>query len=87
MKIKEVTLKKEFKVGLPNYSNITASAFVTWEIAENEEFNWNRAWDIINQQLTIQSNNIDQSWIQLREYKDKYKVILNTPKTKKGGEK
>jgi len=83
MRIKEITLRKEFKVGLPNYSNITAGAYVTFEIGENEEVDWNKAWDLINQQLSIQANNIDQSWIHLKEYKDKYKVTINTPKNNK----
>ncbi|OGO14244.1 MAG: hypothetical protein A2Y53_03820 [Chloroflexi bacterium RBG_16_47_49] len=80
MKIKEVTLSKEFKIGLPNYSNQTVGMYVTWEIGEEEEFDFPHGWDTINQQLSIQADNLDPSWITRRETKDKYKATVHIPK-------
>ena len=51
MNIKEVTLSKEFKIGLPNYSNKTIGVSITWEVGKNEAFDFNAGWDIMNQQL------------------------------------
>lgn len=88
MKLKEVTLRKEFKIGLPNYSNMTCAIYMTWSIEEGEQFDFDKGWDSINQQLSIQSDNIDASWIQTKEHKEKYKATVNIPKyqTKKGGD-
>jgi len=83
MRIKEVTIHKEIKIGLPSFSNITASAGITFEVGENEEFDWEQAWDIINQQMSIQSGSIDPSWIQTKQYKNFFKTVI---KTQKGGE-
>ena len=80
MQIKEVTLRKEFKIGLPNYSNQTVGIYMTWEVVENEEFDFNKGWDVINQQLGIQATSLDPSWIQTNEYKNKYKATVNIPK-------
>ena len=51
MKVKEVTVTKQFKFGLPNFSNISASAEMTVEIGEGEQVNWDALWDEFNQQL------------------------------------
>jgi hypothetical protein len=80
MRIKEVTLKKNFKIGLPNYSNQDIGVYMTWEVGEHEEFDFSKGWDIINQQLTIQANDLDPSWIKVDEHKDKYKATVNIPK-------
>lgn len=79
-RVKEVTLQKVFKIGLPNFSNQTIGVFMTWDIAENEEFNFEKGWDIINHQLDIQAGDNDQSWIKVNEHKDKYKATINIPK-------
>jgi len=84
MKVLEVTVKKEYKFGLPNYSNITASCGMKVEIGKNEKVDWDSLWDEINQQLYIQSNDIDSSWIKTKEFKNFFRTEV---RTKKGGEK
>jgi hypothetical protein len=81
MRVREITLYKEYKIGLPSYSNMTVGISQTWEIKEDEQFDFNKAWDIINQQLNIQTGNIDQSWITKGETKKDYKVTIKTPKS------
>ena len=80
MKIKEITVGKEMKIGLPNYSNITASCRMSFELAENEQPDWDAIWDTVNQQLGIQSDNIDPSWIQTKEYKKFFQTTIKTDK-------
>ena len=81
-KIKTISLGKDFKKGLPNFSNVSASCNITWELGENEEPDFDRMWDIINQQLSIQGEGTDPSWItSTTELKDSYKTVI---KTKKG---
>ena len=53
---------------------------MTWEVGEGEQFDFDKGWDIINQQLGIQANNLDQSWIQVDSFKNKYKATVNIPK-------
>lgn len=81
MKVKEVTLHKEFKRGLPNYSNITVGAHVTYSIGDDEQFVWDEAWDELNQQLSIQSDTTDPSWISSQDTKHYHKTVIKTPKT------
>lgn len=81
MKTKEVTLHKEMKIGLPNYSNITVGLHMTFEIGEDEQIDWDKAWDTINQQLAIQASaGSDPSWLHMNEQKNDYKVTIKTPK-------
>ena len=80
MRIKEITLKKNFKIGLPNFSNMDVGVTITWEIGEKEDFDYTKGWDIINQQLNIQATDNDPSWIRTEAYKDKYKATVNIPK-------
>ncbi len=68
------------KVGLPNYSNITARADLTADIGENEQIDWDKLWDTLNQQLGIQSNSIDPSWIVTKEYSRFFKTVIKSPK-------
>jgi hypothetical protein len=63
MKITKVKVYKEFKRGLPNYSNITVGMGLEFEVEEGSQPNYDEAWDIVNQQLTIQSESLDPSWI------------------------
>ncbi|MFA7290353.1 MAG: hypothetical protein WC055_15875 [Melioribacteraceae bacterium] len=80
MKLKEVRLVKEFKIGLPNYSNMTATCDMTWEVAETEEFDFNMAWDSINSQLSMQTGEIDESWIVTKEYNKFFKTVIKHKK-------
>lgn len=84
MKITKIQASKEFKIGLPNYSNFTVGMGIDAEVGENEKVDWDALWDIINQQLTIQSGNTDPSWITNGEYKNFFKTTIKIPK--EGGE-
>jgi hypothetical protein len=83
IKIKQITLGKDFKKGLPNFSNISARCDITWEFGEDEEPDFDKMWDTINQQLEIQGSSSDPSWIKTTELKNEYKTVI---KSKKGGE-
>lgn len=78
--IKEISIGKEFKLGLPNYSNITVRADIKFELSENEKPDWGAMWDEVNQQLSIQSDGTDPSWIQSKEYKNFFKTTIKHPK-------
>ena len=80
MKTKEVTLHKEMKIGMPNFSNMTVGIHMTFEIQEDEKVDWDGAWDTINQQLQIQGSSTDSSWITKGETKDSYKFTVKVPK-------
>ena len=82
MRITEITINKEMKIGLPSYSNITIGIGMTYEIKEGEDVDWDKIWDICNQQLAIQAEaGKDPSWIHRNEYKNDYKVTVKVPKT------
>jgi len=83
MRIKEFTLTKKFKKGLPNYSSVDVGVGMTVEVPEGEEPDFTKAWDIINQQLSIQSDSIDPSWITETETKKDYKFTIKVPKNEK----
>lgn len=80
-KLKTITLGKEFKVGLPNYSNLTLYCKMKWEIAEGEEPNVESMWDAVNRELYIQSSGIEPSWLDTKSYKNFFKVEVKIPKT------
>jgi hypothetical protein len=86
MRVSSVTLSKEFKKGLPSFSNITVGVTMTWEITEGEKFDFPAAWDLINQQINIQADNeMDPSWMKTKETTKNFITTIKTPK--KGGEK
>jgi hypothetical protein len=68
------------KVGLPNYSNVTASASLTFDVGEKEEPDWDSIWDEVNYQLSQQVEGTDPAWIQTGEYKNFFKVTAKVPK-------
>jgi len=84
MKIKKVTLGKEFKMGLPNFSNVTASVYLEAEVGENEEIDYDSLWDNINQELSIQTGDIDPTWITTGEFKNFFKTTIKVAKRKEG---
>ena len=86
MKIKELTFHKEMKIGLPNYSNITVGHGMTLEVKEGEKIDYDNCWDIINQQLSIQTQGIDPSWIESKSYNNFFKTTIRVDK-QKGGDK
>lgn len=85
MKIKEVTVTKKMKVGLPNFSNIDVGVSITAEVGEKESISWNELWNELNRQLAIQTDGIDPAWMQTKEYANFFKVIVKQPKL--GGDK
>lgn len=82
MKIKEATFKKELKVGLPGYSNVTIGMGLTVEVGEEEELNTEAIWDKINQEIGNAAD-FDPSWIKSDSFKKHYKLTIKIPK---GGE-
>jgi len=82
MKLSQVTLTKNFKIGLPNYSNVTIGVSMTWDLAEGEDFDFPKGWDIVNQQLDLQAQNgKDPSWMIKRdEYKNHYSTTIKSTK-------
>ena len=85
MKIKRVEVVKQYKFGLPNFSNVSASCGLTVEVGEDEEVDWDEIWDTVNRQLSIQADTIEPSWIISKEYRNFFKTTIKTPKGK-GGE-
>lgn len=83
MKVKQVTVRKEFKFGLPQYSNITAGCEMTVEIGEDEKVDWNELWDEVNRQLYLQSD-IDPAWQKTDEFREHFRLTMKIPK---GGDK
>jgi glycine betaine/choline ABC-type transport system substrate-binding protein len=80
-KVKEITLHRQLLLNLGNYSNITTGVTITWNVEKGEEFNFNRAWDIVNQEIEVQGKDYDQSWIKTSEYKNHYTTAIRTPKS------
>jgi hypothetical protein len=88
MKVKTIKLYKEFKKGLPNYSNLTVGMGMEFKVGNDEQADLQEAWEIINREITIQADSTDPNWIAQRELKDGYKVTIKVPKKaeNKGGE-
>lgn len=80
MKITEIRVDKQMKLGLQNYSNITASCGLTAEIAEGERVDWDTLWDAVNQQVSSQVTGLDPSWITSGETNKFFKVTMKIPK-------
>lgn len=74
MKISKVTLSKELKVGLPNYSNVSTRCEITFDVSEDETPNWDEMWQEVNYQMFTQNNDIDPNWISAKEYKNFFKI-------------
>jgi len=56
MRIMKVTLGRQLKVGLPQYSSSLFSAFIDWEVAEGETPDLDAMWKIVDGQVTAQAN-------------------------------
>src|SRR3990167_7623254 len=80
MIVREVSVGKEFKFGLPSYSNISARCDMKVELKEGERINWEELWDTINHQLGLQTYSIDPTWMQTREYKNFFTKTIKIPK-------
>jgi len=81
MKITKVSVHKEIKIGLPNYSNITASCGLEAEVGEGEQVDFVKLWDTVNQELAVQSGNVDPAWMQTKSYTKFFKTTIKTPKS------
>ncbi len=79
MAIRKIKLSKQFKKGLPNYSNITAGIEMEWELKDDERFDFDEAWNIINRELNIQGNDTQYSFFKHEELKDFHKVTIKVP--------
>lgn len=76
-----MTLTKNFKKGLPNYSNLTVGISMTWEIGEGETFDFDQGFDILNQQISLQANDgLEDSWMRTRETTKNYIASVKIPK-------
>ncbi len=84
MKLKTISVGKNIKVGLPEYSNVDIRCDLQFEIAEGETVNWDEAWDEVNRQLAVQTEGIDPSWIKSREFSRFFKIIVKVPKMVQG---
>lgn len=80
MRIKEMTFMKSIKIGMPNYSNMDISFGMTVEAQGDEVINEAECWDHVNQQLGIQTQGVDPSWITTKEYGNFFKTTIKTPK-------
>lgn len=83
MKMKQVTVRKNMKIGLPSFSNIDVGCDITFELAEDERVDWDTVWDTVNQQMWIQSGGIDPSWITTKEYTNFFKTTIKSRKENK----
>ena len=79
MKNTQVVLSKQFKIGLPSYSNITVGVSMTWEVGENEQFDFDKGWDIINHNLNNQTDT-DPAWVKTKEYNNHYTATIKQQK-------
>lgn len=84
MKIKEISIGKEMKLGLPNFSNITATCNITYQLNDDEKPDWDEAWDEVNRQMYINVKSIDATWMKEKEYGKFFKLTIKTPKRVKG---
>lgn len=56
MRIMKVTLGRQLKIGLPQYSSSLFSAFIDWEVAEGETPDFDAMWKTVDGQITAQAN-------------------------------
>lgn len=77
---------KKLKIGLPFYSSMEVSAYLTVELEKNEKPNWKNIWDVVNQQLMIQRDEIDPSWISIPPKLQPHWTITQQGKWERKGE-
>lgn len=51
MKLKEITLSKSYKLGLPNYSSVGFTVTAAYLIEEGEQPDCDHAWKAIDAQI------------------------------------
>ena len=84
MKVTKAAIFKEFKVGLPNYSNMTARCSLEADLEPEDVADdgtplprtWDLLWDAANQQISMESGDIDPSWIKTTEFKNFFRVRI-----------
>ena len=79
MKIREVTLSKHLKIGMPGFSNLTVGISITGEAKEGEEIDYEALLDLVNQKLG-NAVDFDPSWIRSEQFKQHYKITVKIPK-------
>ncbi len=55
MKIVQLSLGKELKIGMPNYSSRTIRADITFTLGDGEEMDWKTAWGLVTKQVYEQA--------------------------------
>jgi hypothetical protein len=81
MKISEVSLGKEIKIGMPNYSNLTVRCDLKFELAEEEQPDWEQMWDEVNWQLQRQSDGLEPEWmLDKKQYKNFFLITIKQQK-------
>lgn len=79
-KITEVKASKKIVTNLGDYNSYHVGCELTAEVGKDEKVNWSGLWDEINQQLMIEQDNLDPSWIKSEEFKHHYKLTIKFPK-------
>lgn len=79
MKLNKVRLFKELTIQVKDFHPLKTGVDITFDVDKGEEFDFPRAWDIINQELNIETD-LDPSWIKTEVLKDFYKTTIKFPK-------
>ena len=80
-----VTVGKKILINVGNFSNVEISHYVTIDIGEDEEPDYDAIYNEINKNLQLESDGQDPRWMKTGELKNEYKLTLKLPK-RKGGE-
>lgn len=79
IKITKATFFKEFKRGLPSFSNITASMGIEVDVEEGKKLDTDECWDFITREIQNQTS-LDPSWINTKEHNEHFTTTIKTPK-------
>lgn len=85
MKMTDVTLQKHYKIGLPNFSNVTVGVSLTWELGEGESMDYEKGWEVINRELDTQAQKGLSSEWNRQDIRDRYKRAVYSQKEEGGG--
>ena len=83
MKLIEIQLTKNYKLGLPQFSNITIGVTNRYEVGEGEEVDYTTAWETINSQIRTQIGEQTLPFTKEIE-KDAYQKAVSYAKTSYG---
>lgn len=82
MRVKETTISKKLLTNIGNYSNIEVTHSITVEVLPGEYPNYDEIYNVINQNLQYEADNIDPSWIKKDEFSEHYRLTIKLPKRK-----